>query len=76
MQLECLHPHKVVEAVLSDEADLGIMSYPPSDRALSVVPLREEPMALVCHPTHRLARRRSSRRPTSTGSPSWPSTPT
>ncbi len=58
VQLECLHPHKVVEAVLSGQADIGIMSYPPPDRALSVVPLREEPMALVCHPQHRLARRR------------------
>ncbi len=58
VQLECLHPHKVVEAVIGGEADLGIMSYPPADRALSVVPLREEPMAVVCHPGHRLARRR------------------
>jgi len=58
VQLECLHPHKVVEAVVTGEADVGIMSYPPPDRALSVVPLREEPMALVCHPNHRLARRR------------------
>ena len=59
VELECLHPHKVVEAVVSGEADLGLMSYPPSDRALTVVPLREEPMALVCHPHHRLARRRT-----------------
>jgi DNA-binding transcriptional LysR family regulator len=59
VQLECLHPHKVVEAVLTGEADVGIMSYPPNDRALSVVPLREEPMALVCHPSHRFARRRA-----------------
>ena len=59
VQLECLHPHKVVEAVLNDEADVGVMSYPPADRALTVVPLREEPMALVCHPSHRFARRRS-----------------
>ena len=58
VQLECLHPHKVVEAVMSGEADIGIMSYPPSDRALSVVPLRVEPMAVVCHPNHRFARRR------------------
>jgi len=59
VQLECLHPHKVVEAVLNDEADVGIMSYPPQDRALSVIPLRSEPMAFVCHPGHRLARRRA-----------------
>jgi DNA-binding transcriptional LysR family regulator len=58
VQLECLHPHKVVEAVLTGEADIGIMSYPPAERALNVVSLREEPMTLVCHPNHRLARRR------------------
>jgi DNA-binding transcriptional LysR family regulator len=58
VQLECLHPHKVVEAVLSGDADVGIMSYPPADRALSVVNLRSEPMVFVCHPNHRLARRR------------------
>jgi len=57
--LECLHPHKVVEAVLSDEADLGILSYPAATRALSVIPLRAEPMVVVTHPAHRLARRRA-----------------
>jgi DNA-binding transcriptional LysR family regulator len=56
--LECLHPHKVVEAVLDDEADLGVLSYPAPTRALEVVPLRSEPMVLVTHPSHRLARRR------------------
>ena len=57
--LECLHPHKVVEAVVNDEADLGILSYPAASRALQVVHLRSEPMVLVAHPTHRLARRRA-----------------
>jgi DNA-binding transcriptional LysR family regulator len=58
VRLECLHPHKVVGAVLSDTADVGIMSYPPVNRSLAVVPLRAEPMAFVCHPSHRLARKR------------------
>ena len=57
--LECLHPHKVVEAVLNDEADLGVLSYPTATRAMEILPLRSEPMVLVAHPTHRLARRRS-----------------
>ena len=56
--LECLHPHKVVEAVLNDEADLGVLSYPAASRALQVLPLREEPMMVVTHPSHPLARRR------------------
>ncbi len=58
VELECLHPHKVVEAVVRDEADVGIMSYPPTSRGLTVVPLRQEPMAFVSHPSHPLARRR------------------
>ncbi len=56
--LECLHPHKVVEVVVNDEADVGILSYPSATRALTVLPLRSEPMVLVAHPSHRLARRR------------------
>jgi DNA-binding transcriptional LysR family regulator len=59
VRLECLHPHKVVEAVLEDEADVGILSYPTASRSISVLPLRSEPMVLVAHPSHRLARRRS-----------------
>src|SRR5204863_6193307 len=58
VELELLHPHKVVEAVVGDQADVGIMSYPPTTRGLTVVPLRREPMAVVCHPSHPLARRR------------------
>jgi DNA-binding transcriptional LysR family regulator len=58
VELELVHPHKVVEAVVRDEADVGIMSYPPATRGLTVVPLRREPMAVVCHPSHPLARRR------------------
>lgn len=58
VRLECLHPHKVVDAVLNDEADLGILSYPVASRALVVLPLREEPMLVVTHPSHPLARRR------------------
>src|SRR5215467_12220724 len=56
--LECLHPHKVVEAVLNDEADVGVLSYPTATRTLNVLPLRSEPMVLVTHPSHRLAKRK------------------
>ena len=75
--LECLHPHKVVEAVLGDEADLGILSYPPATRALTVLPLREEPMVarVPPEPPARPPPGRG-RRPTSRVSGSWPSTTT
>jgi DNA-binding transcriptional LysR family regulator len=59
VRLDCLHPNKVVEAVINDEADIGIMSYPPATRSLSVIPWRSEQMVLVCRPGHRLAKRRT-----------------
>jgi DNA-binding transcriptional LysR family regulator len=58
VRLEYLHPNKVVEAVLNDEADLGILSYPPTNRSLTILPWRNETMVFVSHPTHRLARRK------------------
>ena len=58
VRLEYLHPDKVVEAVLQDEADLGILSFPPARRSLSIIPWRTETMLFVCHPTHPLARRK------------------
>jgi DNA-binding transcriptional LysR family regulator len=58
VQLECHHSHKVLAAVLAGEADVGILSYPPHDPELTVIDLKTEPMVLVCHPQHRLARRK------------------
>jgi len=56
--LEYLHPDKVVQAVLNDEADLGILSFPPANRSLTILPWRTETMVFVCQPSHRLARRK------------------
>lgn len=57
VRLECLHPETVVQSVRGDFADIGILSYPPADRALKVIPLRNETMRLVCSPSHPFARR-------------------
>src|SRR5208283_4197584 len=40
---------------LSDESDLGLISFPRSLRTLEVIPWRLEPMVLVCSPSHRFA---------------------
>jgi DNA-binding transcriptional LysR family regulator len=57
VRLEYQHPHKVYEAVEKDQADLGLVSYPRASRTIEAVLWREEPMVLVCAPTHRLAGR-------------------
>jgi len=57
VRLEYLHPDRVLEAVESGEADVGVVSYPRSTRSIDAEPWREEPMVLVCAPGHRLAGR-------------------
>lgn len=56
VELEYLHPGRVCERVLNDEVDLGIISFPQGRRGFSVIPWRDEPMVVACHPKHRLAR--------------------
>ena len=55
VELEYLHPARVCERVLNEEVDLGIISFPQGRRDLTVIPWRDEPMVVVCHPKHRLA---------------------
>jgi DNA-binding transcriptional LysR family regulator len=57
VRLEYLHPHRVYETVESDQADLGLVSYPKASRSLQAILWREEPMVLVCAPGNRFARR-------------------
>src|SRR5437867_3319344 len=59
IRLAYLHPHEVVEAVINDEADLGILSFPAPHRSLTVVPWHSEPMVFVCHRSHPLAKRKT-----------------
>ncbi len=58
IRLSYLHPDEVVEAVISDAADLGILSFPNVNRSLTVLPWHSEPMVLICSRTHPLAKNR------------------
>jgi DNA-binding transcriptional LysR family regulator len=58
IRLAYLHPHEVIEAVINDEADLGILSFPSPHRSLTIVPWHSEPMVFVCHRLHPLAKRK------------------
>ena len=55
VRLEYLHPERVLESVEQGDADIGIVSYPRGTKAVDAEPWREEPMAIVCAPGHRLA---------------------
>ncbi len=56
VEVEYAHPDRVCERVLSDEANLGILSYPGERKGVSVIPWREEPMVLACRRDHRFAK--------------------
>lgn len=58
VRLEFCHPSKVYDAVLADDADVGVISYPRHDRSLDVLDWMEEEMVLACAADHRWRRRR------------------
>lgn len=58
VQLGYDKPDAIYKAVIEDQVDLGIVSYPDRFKKVSVQPLRDEDMAVVCGPRHVLANRR------------------
>ena len=57
LEIQYLRPEKVYAAVLADEADLGLVSYPEPSREITVIPWRREEMVLATAPDHPLARK-------------------
>jgi DNA-binding transcriptional LysR family regulator len=53
--VEYLRPEKVHEAVLADQADLGLISYPESTKEITAIPWRQDRMMLTAAPSHALA---------------------
>jgi DNA-binding transcriptional LysR family regulator len=41
--------------------DLGLVAYPTRDSKLELCPLRKEPLVLICHPQHPLAKNKTVR---------------
>jgi len=57
IRTEYLRSSEVYAAVLSGQADAGLVAYPGPRRGLSVEVLWRDRLVLVCSPAHRLARR-------------------
>lgn len=55
IRLDYVHPDRVYQAVESEQADLGIVSFPSESRRLSVLPWRTERLMLAVAPNHPLA---------------------
>ena len=57
LDVEYLRPEKVYEAVATDRADLGLMSYAEPTKEVEVLPWREEQMVVAVSPYHPLAQK-------------------
>jgi DNA-binding transcriptional LysR family regulator len=57
LQVDYLRPQKIYEALLDDQADLGLVSYPIATKELAVIPWREEEMSVAAAVSHPLAKK-------------------
>jgi LysR family transcriptional regulator, transcriptional activator of the cysJI operon len=61
VHVEYRRANQVYEDVLGNVVDLGLVAYPARDSKLEICPLRKEPLVLICHPQHPLAKNKSVR---------------
>ncbi|MBM4077569.1 MAG: LysR family transcriptional regulator, partial [Planctomycetes bacterium] len=59
LDLQYLHPEEVLNHILSEEVDLGIMSFPPKRSDLNCIPWQDQAIVVVVPPDHRLAQQSS-----------------
>ena len=55
VDVEYMHPDRVYEHILSDQSDLGLISFANPGRSLTAIPWQHQTMAVACLPTHRFA---------------------
>ncbi len=58
LRVDYLRPERVYEAVGTDQADFGLVSYPEPTREVAVIDWRSEEMVVACAPGHPLTRYR------------------
>jgi len=56
VHVEYRRANQVYDDVLSNVVDLGLVAYPIRESKLETVPLRKDPLVLICHPQHPFAR--------------------
>src|SRR5712671_2608999 len=56
VHVEYRRANQVYEDVLGNVVDLGLVAYPSKDPKLETIHLRKDPLVLICHPQHPLAK--------------------
>jgi len=57
LDLQYLHPEEVLSRVVSEEVDLGLMSFPPKRSDLNCIPWQDQAIVVVVPPEHSFAKR-------------------
>ncbi len=61
VHIEYRRANQVYEDVIGNAVDLGLVAYPARDSKLEIYPLRKDPLVLICHPEHPLAKNKTLR---------------
>ena len=56
IHVEYRRANQVYEDVLGNVVDLGLVAYPTKDIKLEIIPIKKDPLVLVTHPHHPLAK--------------------
>lgn len=56
VHVEYRRANQVYDDVLGNVVDLGLVAYPQKELRLELIPLRQDPMVLICHPQHPFAK--------------------
>jgi DNA-binding transcriptional LysR family regulator len=59
VHVEYRRANQVYEDVLGNVVDLGLVAYPTKDPKLEIIPLRKDPLVLICHPQHPFAKQKT-----------------
>lgn len=67
VHVEYRRANQVYDDVMGNVVDLGLVAYPTRDNKLEIYPLRKDPLVLVCHPQHPLAKQKRIKMKTLSG---------
>ncbi|SPE60184.1 Transcriptional regulator, LysR family [Verrucomicrobia bacterium] len=57
VHVEYRRANQVYEDIIGNVVDLGLVAYPHPHPKVQIVPLRRDPLVLICHPDHPFAKR-------------------
>ena len=59
VHVEYRRANQVYDDVIGNVVDLGLVAFPVRDPKLEIHPLRKDPLVLICHPSHPLAKNKN-----------------